>query len=123
MSVNWGVNGFIGLTASLVTYFFSYSNNTWQTSLFRAGMGFFLFFVLGFILQFVVHQVDSINSTDWDQKQNSEDEIELKTGSIIHHEEFPIEEQSFQAFSIDALQSAGNLKDPEITVDTIRNWN
>jgi len=122
MSVNWGVYGFIGLTASLFTYFFSYTNNTWQTSLFRAGMGFFLFFVLGIILQFIVHQVDSINNTARDQKQNSVDGKEQKTGSITHGE-VPMEEQSFQALSLDALQSTGNLKDPETIVNTIRKWN
>jgi uncharacterized membrane protein YraQ (UPF0718 family) len=123
MSVRWKVNGFMGLIVSLFTYLFSYPNNTWQTTLFRAGIGFLLFFVVGIILQFVLHQVNSKNNTDRDQKQNRLEETQAKSVANIQGGDIPLEEPSFQAFPLEALHSGGDEKDLEKTVQTIRTWN
>ncbi|WP_312470816.1 hypothetical protein [Neobacillus sp.] len=123
MSVSWKVNGFMGLIVSLFTYFFSYPNNTWQTSLFRAGLGFLLFYVLGIMLQFVIHQVNLINSTNKDEKQNRSKDTPAKSEANIQGGDIPLEEPSFQAFPLESLHSGGDEKDLEKTVQTIRTWN
>jgi len=125
MGVNWGVNGIIGLTVSLFTYYFSYTNNTWQTSLLRAVIGFLLFFVLSIVFQLVLQQVDTIKKTDRDEKQNHVDRASPKPEPepLVQDDEVIMEESSFQAFSLDALHSSDIPKDSEITVQTIRTWN
>ena len=123
MGVNWGVNGLIGLTVSLFTYYFSYTNNTWQTSLLRAVIGFLLFFVLGIVFQLVLQQVDTFKKTERDEKQNHVDRARPKPEPLVQDDEVIMEESSFRAFSLDALHSSDNPKDSEITVQTIRTWN
>lgn len=55
---------------SLITGLFSFVNNTWQLSLFRAGIGFLLFFLLGNILSFFLYQKVSKN-----ESKNAQDQI------------------------------------------------
>lgn len=52
MAVNRKINLCLGLTAFVLTFIFSIKNNTWLTSLERAGFGFILFFLLGYCFIF-----------------------------------------------------------------------
>ena len=59
MAGNWRINAFLALLASLFTFFSSIFNNTWQTSLLRALIGFLLFFFLGNIIRVAINQNNS----------------------------------------------------------------
>jgi len=59
MAATWLVNLLLGVFAFLFTFFFSAPNNTWQLALFRAGIGFLLFFLLGFPLRILLHEIAS----------------------------------------------------------------
>lgn len=58
MELTWKVNTIMGATAFLLTYFFSITNNIWQTSILRAIFGFLFFFLLGYILRLVLSQMN-----------------------------------------------------------------
>ncbi|MDF2557284.1 MAG: hypothetical protein K0R71_1112 [Bacillales bacterium] len=63
MTARWREGLFLGVIAFLFTYLFTSINNNWQMSLFRAGIGFLLFSLLGYILQILIHLISSQKST------------------------------------------------------------
>ncbi|MFJ7726564.1 hypothetical protein ACIQXV_10390 [Neobacillus sp. NPDC097160] len=103
MAGNWGVNAILGLTAFICTYLFSYSNNTWQTSLFRAGIGLLVFYVLGYIFRFVLQQVGSKKNGAYIQKQALDEGINPELDQKNEIVEEPIGESSFQSIPLQAL--------------------
>lgn len=86
MTGNWKINTILGCTGFLFTYLFSIMNNTWQTSLFRAGIGFLLFFLLAYVLRFVLHQTL--------EKQKIEAIISPQQEGIVAPSKIEINEQS-----------------------------
>jgi uncharacterized membrane protein YraQ (UPF0718 family) len=122
MLANWRVNGILGITALFFTYFFSLVYNTWQTSLFRAGIGFIFFFVLGYSLRFVLQQIGSNKNSDLTLKENmgevSNPEVEQKN----QVEEASMVESSFHAIPLHSLHNGENEKDPTNIRHTIRTW-
>jgi TM2 domain-containing membrane protein YozV len=51
------INVILGLTAFVITFLVSRVNNIINTSLFRSGIGFLVFFLIGYILRFVLYQI------------------------------------------------------------------
>lgn len=118
MAGKWSMNIILGVTAFLLTYSFSIVNNTWPDSLFRAGIGFILFFVISFFLRFLLQQMFSKNASDHDQKKT----IAQKNPKIVKKEEVPREEAPFQAIPLTALHEELGTKDPEKIAQTIQTW-
>jgi phosphotransferase system glucose/maltose/N-acetylglucosamine-specific IIC component len=109
MVLNWKVNTMMGLTAFLLTYLFSFTNNTWQTSVFRAGIGFVIFFVLGYIIRVVLYQMSLKKSSSQVENQNTGEasylDLELeKLGEAVIEEE----SSSFQQIPLTALHNGEN---------------
>jgi uncharacterized membrane protein YraQ (UPF0718 family) len=105
MAGNWGVNAILGLTAFICTYLFSYSNNTWQTALFRAGMGFLLFFVFGYIFRYILQQIESKKKKEFIQKQNMDEGTTPEKDQKNEADEEQIGESSFQSIPLQALHN------------------
>jgi hypothetical protein len=122
MVANWGINAILGLTAFLFTYFFSLVNNTWQTSISRAGIGFLLFFILGYIFRFVLYQIALKKTLDLIQKKSREEESKQEEKRKSHVEEVTMDEPSFQAIPLRSLHNGEDAKDPEKVASTIRTW-
>jgi hypothetical protein len=102
MAGNWRVNAMLGITAFLFTYFFSLVNNTWLTSLFRAGIGFLIFFIFGFFLRFVVnHQIVS--------KKNPGEEFSPKVEREKKIDEEAIDDPLFQALPLHSLHKGKDV--------------
>jgi len=57
--MNWIVTAFIGVLAFILSFCFTIVNNTWLTSLFRAAIGFVVFFILGCIVQIILKLIMS----------------------------------------------------------------
>ncbi|WP_413300326.1 hypothetical protein AA0X95_18250 [Bacillus sp. 1P10SD] len=109
MVLNWKVNTMLGLTAFLLTYLFSFTNNTWQTAVFRASIGFVIFFVLGYILRVVLNQMSLKKATSQIEIQNTGEasylDLELEVlGEAVLEEESP----SFQQIPLTALHNGKN---------------
>ncbi|MEH7307808.1 hypothetical protein [Neobacillus drentensis] len=101
MAANWRLNTILGLTAFLLTYIFSYSNNMWQTSLFRACIGFLVFFLLGFVVRIVLNEVKikKTSSTVDDHHTVEGSNIEQETNKHIEE----VMEESFQQIPLHGL--------------------
>jgi hypothetical protein len=91
--MNWKVNLSLGLTASVFTFIFSIENNTWLTSLMRAGLGFLLFFVLAYLLRFFICLISS-------------KKLKNNQKTVVKDQE---EADSFQSISLDSLHEENNL--------------
>ncbi|MDF2535262.1 MAG: hypothetical protein K0R18_1421 [Bacillales bacterium] len=83
MVASWRGSLFLGFISFLFTFLCSVGNNTWQMSLFRAVIGFLIFFLLGTILQLLLHLIVPMNSTDM---QSEEDKEELSEQSETQEE-------------------------------------
>ncbi|ETI69332.1 hypothetical protein [Neobacillus vireti] len=103
MAGNWGVNAILGLIAFICTYLFSYLNNTWQTSLFRAGIGLLVFYVLGYIFRFALLQIGSKKNGNYIHKQALDEGIKPQVDQKNEIDEEPIGESSFQSIPLQAL--------------------
>ncbi|MDQ1146267.1 hypothetical protein QE429_003094 [Bacillus sp. SORGH_AS 510] len=104
MVLNWKVNTITGSAAFLLTFFFSLSNNTWQTSILRAMIGFLIFFLISYILRFVVGQLSGKgprNSSIQYSEQHLGETLESVQEKTI--DEIIEEEQSFQHIPLGAL--------------------
>jgi uncharacterized membrane protein YraQ (UPF0718 family) len=112
MAASWRVNLFLGIISFLFTYLFSIENNTWQMSLFRAGIGFLLFFLLGYILRFLLHQIAAKKSTSLLEELNKE-EISGQNKIQNDVENGQSDDPSFQAITLGALHNGDNIKKPE----------
>lgn len=120
MAVRWGVNIIIGFTAFLLTYVFSFVNNTWQTSLFRAGIGFILFLVLGFILQIFFSQKPVQNDRNGIQVEISDDGRNQEPEMTSEMDDSKGEE-AFQALPLQSLHDL-NGELPKDIAQTIKSW-
>ncbi|MEH7505272.1 hypothetical protein V7152_25275 [Neobacillus drentensis] len=120
MAANWKLNTILGLTAFLLTFLFSFTKNTWQTSMFRASIGFLLFFVLGYMLSHVLDQMkikknsSSVHEPIAVDESNAETESQKQVEGVL--------EESFQQIPLQALHKGENTKDPEEVAHTIRTW-
>lgn len=110
------VSSIFGFMAFLLSYLFSIVNNTWQTSLFRASIGFLLFFALGFMLTTVLQQVlmkrtaESVGANP-PEKGKTEEQLEVN------------EEDGFQSISLQTLHSGGEQKpSDEAVTKAARSW-
>ena len=88
----WLFNVILGFSAFLFTFFFSIINNTLETSLLRAAMGFILFFVLAYALRYVLAQKNMgittksskmVETFSESEKKNDENELE-HSGLVIY---------------------------------------
>lgn len=86
MELNWKVNTLLGTTAFLLTYFFSITNNIWQTSILRAIFGFLFFFLIGYILRFLLSQMNVKkieNNSNLIHEQFTEDVLEQAQEELL----------------------------------------
>lgn len=122
MSGNWKVNAGLGLTAFLLTFCFSCVNNTWFTSLFRAGIGFLAFFLFSYIFRFALAQILSKKNSGPIQKPSGEEMEAANTRQESPGEKAELGEPSFQAIPLNALHSFDEEIDPEKIGNTILAW-
>lgn len=120
MVANWGVNAILGLTAFILTFFISLVNNTWQTSSFRAVVGFLLFFLFGYLLRFILHEIGLNKNSDQVQKPNTEEERNPELDWKEQVEVGPMGDQSFQAVPLQSLHNGLDARDSEKGANTIR---
>lgn len=107
------VNIIIGFTAFFITGLFSLVNNTWQLSLFRAGIGFLLFFILGNILTFFLYQNLSKSKAETTQTQKvnenriniSEMKEQVEEITLTESGDKLVNESSFQAIPLQSLHN------------------
>ncbi|CRK80897.1 hypothetical protein [Neobacillus massiliamazoniensis] len=118
MARKWSMNIILGVAAFLLTYSFSIVNNTWPDSLFRAGIGFVLFFGFGFFFRFFIQQISSKKDSEHDQKKT----VAQKNPKIVQNEDGPMKEAPFQAISLTKLHDELGTQDPEKIAQTIHTW-
>ncbi|MGG1399053.1 hypothetical protein ABE288_14800 [Bacillus salipaludis] len=121
MEGNWIVNIILGVAAFLLTYVFSIGNNTWQTSFFRSGIGFLLFFVFGYILRSVLHQISAMNTPNRIEELGAEEEWDT-SNKYNYDAEQSVEESSFQSVPLSSLHNGEGAKDPETIAQMIQSW-
>jgi hypothetical protein len=108
MNGKWGISTGFGVIALICTFLFSLMNNTWQTSLFRAGIGFILFFILGFITLVSLKQISQRKIT-----LQTSGKVEDKNQLTIDQEsetEAEMDEMDFQAIPLQALHNGETSK-------------
>ncbi|WP_318507779.1 hypothetical protein [Bacillus sp. T3] len=99
---NWKINILLGATGFLFTYLFSFMNNTWLTSIFRASLVFLLFFLLGYGLRIGLHQFTREETSDTSHigqtvkdavlpQNNISNQIEESTNVQVEFEEVPLQ--------------------------------
>jgi hypothetical protein len=103
MAGNWGVNVILGLMGSLLTFLFSFSNNTWQTSIVRSGIGFLIFFVLGYLLQYILRQISAAKTSQPKKHRKRHEEIKRADDQTVFSKEKTESDSSFQAISLNSL--------------------
>jgi uncharacterized membrane protein YraQ (UPF0718 family) len=110
MLVKLKINMTMGVIAFLFTYLFSFLNNTWQTSLFRAIGGFIIFFLLGFVLSFILKQLAGNTNVSLEE----EPKLVVENNSEIEKDHPKVEELTeepgFQAVPLHSLHHQGNGK-------------
>lgn len=117
----WRKSTILGAIAFLFTFFFSLTNNTWQTSLFRAGTGFLLFFSLGMITLFALQEL-LIKKAQIPVQQNAEVEgtIDMRKEN---RSEANMEETAFQAIPLQSLHNGEpQMPAEEAAVQATRTW-
>jgi amino acid permease len=108
MKGKWRISIIFGLIAFICTFFFSLMNNTWQTSLFRAGIGLILFFIIGYITLIVIQQFSQKKfSLPIDTKVKGEGITERDQVSKL---ETDVAETDFQAIPLQALHNGEKSK-------------
>lgn len=120
MSVKWRVNIFLGLLAFVFSWAFSFANNMWLTSLFRAFIGFFIFFLFGLILQ-ILFQLFNYSKNDNSKAQVSLSEIHTRA-EILNTSEHNNEENSFTGISLETLHEQNEDTDYKKVAQAIRPW-
>lgn len=111
MVANWGFNACLGLTALGLTFFFSWQNNTWQTSLFRALIGFILFFLLGYLFRMLLFLIGSKK----DGRTGSVSELDTNVNIVL-------EVDKDVAFQPVPLTSLHKEVEQENVASTVRDW-
>ena len=112
MTARWRESLILGVLSFLFTFLFSNLNNTWQMSLFRAGIGFLLFFLLGYIIRFLFHQIASKKSTDIVREQISEElsgQVDFPNRVDINQKVDPL----FQEITLGSLHKGDIINKPE----------
>lgn len=124
MKANWRVNVLLGFPAFLFTYFFSYVNNTWQISLFRATIGFILFFMVGYIVRYILHQIALKNDSSSNKKHHQN--IEIESSQAVEGdnqvEKGQMVDSSFQTIPLHSLHNGASVENPENKAQIIRAW-
>jgi len=120
MSVKWGVNIILGLLAFVFSWLFSFANNMWLTSLVRACIGFFIFFLFGLILQ-IVFQLFNYSKKDLSKTEGSISEIQTRE-EISITSEHQIEEHSFTGISLETLHEQNDDTDYKKNAQVIKAW-
>lgn len=106
----WGVSAIYGIIAFLLTFCFSIVNNTWFTSLFRAVIGFILFFMLGYIIRFVLRYIVSMKNSEQVQKTNPDVDSLPEAGQAVPSLEETNVETVFQSIPLQSLHDGKSLK-------------
>lgn len=111
MVANWGFNTGLGMTALILTFCFSWENNIWQTSLFRAAIGFILFFILGYLFQILLYWI------------GSKKELEsLLASEQVPNKNTTVNDDEAKAFQPISLTSLHNEIVQEKVAQTVRTW-
>ncbi|WP_042355939.1 hypothetical protein [Bacillus rubiinfantis] len=78
---SWKLNVLFGGIAFIFGFFLSLVNNMWLTSLFRALIGFILFWGLGYVVRFILFQLGTRKSGDNQHadKNGNESEFTVET--------------------------------------------
>lgn len=113
MVFSWKVNVILGVLAFLFTYIFSFLHNTWQTSLYRACIGLFLFFIIGYCLQFVTYQILTKKKMAADQTLGRTEGYTITKDGAIGDGNLTGEEPSFRAISLQSLHTNEDTKNSE----------
>ncbi|MDR7000951.1 hypothetical protein [Neobacillus niacini] len=121
MAANWIVNVIFGVAAFLLTFVFSIGNNTWQTSIFRSGIGFLLFFVFGYILRSILYQISVMKTLKRLEDPSIEEEWETED-YLNRIGEKQANESSFQAVPLHSLHNGEGAKDPETIAQIMQSW-
>jgi uncharacterized membrane protein len=104
---NWKFNVFFGLVALVFTLLFSLPNNTWQTTIFRGSIGFFIFYILAYLVRAIFFLIISRKTK---QVIASEIEHENEAADPLKEEEesndFTFESQ-FESIPLHALHKEG----------------
>ncbi|MCH6266809.1 hypothetical protein [Neobacillus citreus] len=104
MSSSWKMNLYLGSITFLLTYLFSIYTNTWQTSLFRASIGFLLFFILGYVLRYLLYH--AVVRKDLKQTMlNEEVEHTSNEAQAPYVDKVEGEEPSFQSVPLQSLHT------------------
>jgi len=104
MELTWKFNTIMGATAFLLTYFFSITNNIWQTSILRAIFGFLFFFLLGYLFRIVLSQMNVKNlenKSNLIHEQFTEDDLEQAEEKLLG--ELNKEDMLFQQIPLHSL--------------------
>ncbi|MEH7076591.1 hypothetical protein [Neobacillus drentensis] len=120
MAANWKLNAILGFIAFLLTYLFSVTNNTWQTSMLRACLGFVLFFVLGYLLRFALNQMIIKQNLNAGQANNPTEESNTSP-DMTNQVDVGLED-AFQQIPLQSIHKGENTKVPEEISGMIRNW-
>lgn len=113
MAGKWKVNVFLGFSGFLVTYLFSITNNTWQTTIIRAVFGLIFFYLLGLILRYVL-SLKGANSVKPQLKgDNTKAELKKTREQKQNQEKGTKEDIPFQAISLHSLHKVEELHNPE----------
>lgn len=106
----WKINILLGTTGFLFTYLFSFMNNTWLTSLFRASLVFLLFFLLGYGLRIGLHQFTRKETSEASLTGNIENEEVLPKKNISYQTEEATNVQlEFEEIPLQHIHSAKNV--------------
>lgn len=115
MAASWRINLFLGIITFLFTYLFSIENNTWQMSLFRSGIGFLIFFLIGYILRFLLHQIAAKKSEKLLEKRSQEKISENMKQQLVDNGQS--DDPFFKAVTLDTLHNGENKNKPDKFLD------
>ncbi|MEH7107162.1 MULTISPECIES: hypothetical protein [Bacillaceae] len=119
MTIKWKISASLGLIAGVITYFFSYTNNTWVMSLFWSVIGFLLFCVMGVLFQTLLQHLNNSTLTNKMGPEERSEPVNIQPSS---NSEDSIEETDFQSIPLTALHQSGEMQDSEKIANTIRSW-
>ncbi|MHC0038151.1 hypothetical protein [Pseudoneobacillus sp. C159] len=114
---NLRFNFIIGVAAWLGTFLFSLPNNTWQTSLFRGLIGFFIFFIFSYFIRSIIHIIISMKDAAVktpEQEKKAEDLRFAETDEIEQvTEDIQDDDSMFQSIPLHSLHKEAGLNRSE----------
>ncbi|WP_043930462.1 hypothetical protein [Bacillus sp. EB01] len=113
--MKWKVNILLGLVACTASFLFSYMNNMWHVSLTRAGIGFLLFFMAGWVAQIVLGLL-KVEEKETRQVTLLENESVPLPGEIAEQKE----EQPFTGIPLELLHGKEEKLEMENASGTFR---